>query len=95
MLKRLAREKIKKMEQILNKNKSNNISDKEIKEMMKDPKYKYDKEHQMKVEQYFKTKYPGKVKYDATGKAIDGEVYVKSHRRDGIHIDAYMRSFPN
>ncbi len=56
--------------------------------------YRFDKDVQKKVENYFNNKYPDKVKYDATGRMIDGEVKVKAHIRDGIDVRAYSRGLP-
>jgi hypothetical protein len=37
---------------------------------MRSSSYKYDKNTQKKVQEYFDYKYPQKVKYDATGRMI-------------------------
>ena len=45
-------------------------SDNDVNTVMRSYSYKYDKETQKKVQDYFDYKYPGKQKYDATGKMI-------------------------
>ena len=45
-------------------------SESDVNTVMRSYSYKYDKDTQRKVQEYFDYKYPGKQKYDASGKMI-------------------------